>query len=373
MVVKKDKKTGTYIVDVSNGFNAVTNKRNRVIKRGIKTRKEAIEIENYLRISKLTDMPATKGVTMDILFKIMEEEDKKANRKSSYVQTQQYNYNKHFKEYFKTAKIEKLTSQDVETFRQTLLDTGLSRNTVNKQIVLLKKILNVATSRNYLKKNPCTELKQLEVDKYKAEYWKPEDFTVFFSLFNNDESHYKLIFEFAFTTGMRIGEILALDWYDIDLKKGRINVSKTLVNIKGSTITNAPKTKAGTRYVTIHDRLVKHLSIWKDEQMNQLKSFVDDTNSLQIFQNTPEPINRYKVTNKYNTILKRTTKLKRIRIHDFRHSHVAFLLSRKANTTHISKRLGHSSNEVTYKLYGHLYEETQKEMSDMFDEIEYMV
>ncbi|MGY3779518.1 site-specific integrase [Isobaculum melis] len=62
------------------------------------------------------------------------------------------------------------------------------------------------------------------------------------------------------------------------------------------------------------------------------------------------------VTNKYNTILERTTKLKRIRIHDFRHSHIALLVENSEKEFPIKERLGHASIHPTYDTYGHLYQ-----------------
>ena len=87
MTVRKDKKTGTYTVDVSNGFNAVTNKRNRIIRKGIKTKKEAIQIENQLRVTNLDEQSALKGASLDTLYSIMVEEDLKRQAKDSYIET----------------------------------------------------------------------------------------------------------------------------------------------------------------------------------------------------------------------------------------------------------------------------------------------
>lgn len=374
MTIRKDNKTGTYTVDVSNGFNAVTNRRNRIIRKGLKTKKEAIQLENHLRITNLDEQPALRGATLDTLYSIMVTEDLKRDAKASYIETQERNYNKHFKKYFEVARIEKLTYKDMETFRQSLLDKKvnnksdktLSNNTVNKQMILMHKLMKIACKHGYIKENPCQYLTKLPIEKKTVSYWQPHEFKLFMSLFKEDEEAYKLIFEVAYTTGMRIGEILALTWKDIDLELGIISVTKTMIQLKGKTITNSPKTKAGERDVTIHNQLVQHLQEWKTFQQKLLIKYSKDPDDLQVFQDVPEPINRFKVTKKYDLIRSRTTELKKIRIHDFRHSHVAFLISSDTEVINIAKRLGHSSDRITTELYGHLYTSKQKRMSDLF-------
>ncbi|MDT2832268.1 phage integrase SAM-like domain-containing protein [Vagococcus carniphilus] len=173
MTIRKDNKTGTYTVDVSNGFNAVTNRRNRIIRKGLKTKKEAIQLENHLRITNLDEQPALRGATLDTLYSIMVTEDLKRDAKASYIETQERNYNKHFKKYFEVARIEKLTYKDMETFRQSLLDKKvnnksdktLSNNTVNKQMILMHKLMKIACKHGYIKENPCQYLTKLPVEK----------------------------------------------------------------------------------------------------------------------------------------------------------------------------------------------------------------
>jgi hypothetical protein len=146
MTIRKDKATGTWIVDISDGFNPVTGKRNRFIKRQIKTRKEAIKLEQELRFTKFGDTSLT-GATIEMLYQIVVEEDKRSNRKESYLQTQEYNYNRHIKGYFEKAKIELLTYKELEVFRTSLTNKGLSNNTVNKLMIQLKKLLDVAVKQ----------------------------------------------------------------------------------------------------------------------------------------------------------------------------------------------------------------------------------
>jgi hypothetical protein len=145
MTVRKDKEKGTWIIDITNGKDPVTGKPNRIIKRNIPTRKEAIELENHLRVTQLGDNSFSSSImTMDMLYALVVETDTEEQRKESYMATQEYNYNRHIKEYFAKAKIEKLTHKELKTFRSSLSDKGLSNNTVNKLMIQMKKLLDVA-------------------------------------------------------------------------------------------------------------------------------------------------------------------------------------------------------------------------------------
>ena len=369
MAIRKDKVKGTWIVDISDGYNAVTGKRNRIIKRNIKTRKKAIELESNYRISHFGDYSNIKGASIDLLFQLMRLEDQKNQRKKSYIQTQDYNYRKHFELYFKDAVIENLGYKDIDTFREVLISKGLSNNTINKQMILMKKLLAVAVKEGFLSKNPCSELKKLAVKKKKMDYWTVKEFQHFLTLLEPDEYPYKLIFKVAFSTGMRIGELLGLTWEDIDLRIQTIYVNKTLIHLKGRTILNDPKTDSSIRYITIHDSLVKELKTWKNKQNELLSSFTNNTDQLQVFQYVPNIISRYMVYRKYEAIITRTNQLQRIRIHDLRHSHVAFLIENGEKEFPIKQRLGHASIQTTYDTYGHLYPSKQKSMSDKLNDL----
>ena len=105
--------------------------------------------------------------------------------------------------------------------------------------------------------------------------------------------------------------------------------------------------------------------------------YCEDPNTLQLFQFIPEPLNEFRVKRAFDKVMARTTKLRKIRIHDFRHSHVALLIENeespyviKENEESpyvIKERLGHKSIKTTYNTYGHLYPNRQKSLSDKLD------
>lgn len=135
------------------------------------------------------------------------------------------------------------------------------------------------------------------------------------SLFEVEEYPYQLFFKVAFSTGMRKGELLALTWKDVDFSRQTINVNKTLVRLPdGQMSFHPPKTKSGYRSITIHKSLTQELQAWRDKQRELLTPYCEDTNTLQLFQYIPEPLNEFRVKRAFDKAMSRTDELKEIRI-----------------------------------------------------------
>lgn len=376
MAIKKAK-NGTWTVDISDGFHPVTQKRIRIIRKGFKTKKEALDIEQHIRVVELKEKRFDFLVTTDMLFNILEEEDRQNNRKISYISTQKNNYERHIKPYFKDTNLNKLSYEHIFEFREYLKtkskkqngNSTLSPNTVNKIIILLKKIFDTGVRKSLIDKNPVDNLRKLPISKPTINFWSVEEFNEFRKLITNDEISYDLFFTIAFFTGMRMGEILALNWYDINLITSTIHVTKTAYFVNNTNHINSTKTRAGTRRITINNKLTAMLTGWKEKQVYLLKEFTTDTENLQIIQSTPIAITKNMVDKKFKQILARNNNLKKIRIHDLRHSHASLLINQGEDYLVVKERLGHASITTTIDTYSHLYPSKQKNLASKLDDI----
>lgn len=376
MTVKKSK-NGTWTVDISDGFHPVTQKRIRIIRKGFKTKKEALDIEQHIRVVELREKRFDFLVTTDMLFNILEEEDRQNNRKISYISTQRNNYERHIKPYFKDTNLNKLSYEHIFEFREHLKtkskkqnsNSTLSPNTVNKIMILLKKIFDTGVRKSLIDKNPVNNLRKLPISKPTINFWSVEEFNEFRKLITKDEISYDLFFTIAFFTGMRMGEILALNWYDINLITSTIHVTKTAYFVNNENHINSTKTRAGTRLITINNKLTEMLSDWKEKQEDILKEFTKDTESLQIIQSTPIVITKNMVDKKFKQILSRNNNLKKIRIHDLRHSHASLLINQGEDYLVVKERLGHASITTTIDTYSHLYPSKQKNLANKLGDI----
>lgn len=376
MTVKKAK-NGTWTIDISDGFHPVTKKRIRIIRKGFKTKKEALDVEQHIRVVELREKRFDFLVTIDMLFNILEEEDLQNNRKISYISTQKNNYERHIKPYFKDTNLNKLSYEHIFEFREHLKtkskkqnsNATLSPNTVNKIMILLKKIFDTGVRKSLIDKNPVNNLRKLPISKPTISFWSVEEFKEFRKLITNDEISYDLFFTIAFFTGMRMGEILALNWYDVNLITSTIHVTKTAYFINNVNHINSTKTRAGTRLITINKKLTEMLTDWKEKQKDLLKEFTKDTESLQIIQSTPIAITKNMVDKKFKQILSRNNNLKKIRIHDLRHSHASLLINQGEDYLVVKERLGHASITTTIDTYSHLYPSKQKNLANKLDDI----
>ncbi|MDG3181934.1 tyrosine-type recombinase/integrase [Streptococcus suis] len=376
MVIRK-RNNGSWDVDVSNGYDPITLKQRRIIRKGYKTKKEAIEAETFLRTVELKKNKYGTKATIPLLYNLLKEEDVINQRKISYINTQENNYNKHIKDYFsKLNNVGKLTYEDIYEFREHLRkkraknsEKKLSTNTINKIMILLKKILDVGIRKGYYTQNPVNQLKKLPIVKPQIKYWTIQEFHQFHKLFTVEEYHLKLLFTVLYFTGMRLGEALALTWEDIDLNINTIFVTKSIYTKDKVSHISTTKTRAGTRRIILNKKLITELETWKEKQFNLLKAFTKEPLKLKIFQNSPVILTKDSIEKQYKKILSRDRQLKKIRIHDFRHSHASLLINQGEDYHIVKERLGHASITTTIDTYSHLYPSKQKDLAEKLDDL----
>ncbi|HEL2730566.1 TPA: tyrosine-type recombinase/integrase [Streptococcus suis] len=376
MAIRKGK-DGNWIVDISNGFDPITLKQRRLVRKGYKTKKEATEAEHYLRSVELKERFYGAKISVSMLYELLKEEDSINCRKISYINTQDNNYNRHIKDYFsKVDNVGKLTYEDIYQFREHLKqkvaqnsNKPLNTNTINKIMILLKKIFDVGLRKGYYATNPVKLLKKLPIDKTKMQFWTVEEFQRFLTLFEPEEYNIKLLFTVLFFTGLRLGEALALTWQDIDFSSNTIHITKSIYVNKGISHISTTKTKAGTRRIIINKKLSQELQHWQEHQKHLLGQFTSDSLTLQVFQSNPLTITKNAIEKQYKKILERDDTLKKIRIHDFRHSHASLLINQGEDYLVVKERLGHASITTTIDTYSHLYPSKQKALADKLDDL----
>lgn len=373
MTISKVK--GKYKVDVSFGVDPITGKRIRKKLYGIDTLAKAKIIESELRQTDTTKLMKDRNtITFEQLAELFFEQTKHEH-KPSYNYSKQANFKSHLLPYFKNADVRNISRSHIREFREELIDnSNLSYNTINKIILLLKKIFDVAVDEEIIDTNPCFKIKNLRIEKKEMEFWTPDEFSQFLDYLkeeNSKENCFELIFYTLFFTGMRIGELLALTWNDIDFNRREIIINKNVSQIKGQTVVSTPKTKSSIRRISIHSKLANMLKFWKKEQEVLFINKFDlpHGNTTQVFQFKLMETTRFHVRKKMDVIYRHHPDLKKIRIHDFRHSHVALLIDNREELVTIKERMGHSSITTTIDVYGHLFPNRQQEMADRLNDL----
>ena len=170
---------------------------------------------------------------------------------------------------------------------------------------------------------------------------------------------YKLLFMLLLETGMRIGELLALRWEDINITKREIHICRT--KCKNGQEFSEPKTTAGNRYVPIiFDKLLARLKDQRTEDgIIKLSGYV--------FQNrNGGAISYFRVLECWKHICKLTGIEKNI--HTFRHTCATLLLERGVPVAETSRILGHADATITYKMYVHAIPNYNQKIIEMFNQ-----
>lgn len=369
------KKENGYFVDVSLGIDPISGKQRR--KRiTVSTKKEAQQIESkYLRLYHENKLTTNSDLTLKDIYEIYEEKYTQ-NLKPSYKQTQERIFKNYIEPYFKNTQIKLIKKQQIYDFQQFLLTSKpkrketLSNKTINMIIIHLQKLFNVAIKEGLSYENPCNQIDKLKVQKKEIDFWTLDEFTTFISHIDKNKPFLKVFYQFAFFTGMRAGEMIALTWSDIDFYNQTVRINKSAKLINGNYVTTTPKTESSNRYITINTKITAMLKKWQEIQPKLLiDNFQNiDSDKLLVFQYSEKhPSSDYYSKQIKKIIVKNNLNLKPIRLHDFRHSHVALLIHNNEKNTTIKERLGHSSITTTIDTYGHLYPNSQKSMSDKFD------
>jgi phage integrase family protein len=164
-------------------------------------------------------------------------------------------------------------------------------------------------------------------------------------------------------TGLKRGELLGLEWSDIDFKNKTISVSKTLVTINGKLSTQSPKTKRSARTISLDDSTIQILKEWKLEQKKLFFKFgVKPTNI--VITNTKGGYFDFAHFRDELRYFLGKHKLKQFSVHSLRHTHASLLFEAGIEPKTISDRLGHSNIQTTLDMYTHLNDKQRSDVAD---------
>ena len=240
--------------------------------------------------------------------------------------------------------------QDVQTFVFRKLNEGLSHKTIKDILIVLKMILRFGA------KNQMTEYRQIDI-KFPTERDKH-------SIDILNRSHQKQIMEYirlhftfknlgiyiCLSAGMRIGEICALTWDDLDVENGIIHVRKTIQRIYvieehrkyTEVILDTPKTKNSIREIPMTKNLLK--------MIRPIKKIVNG--NFYVLTNEPKPTEPRTYRNYYKQFMQ-SLGLPLIKFHGLRHSFATRCIESKCDYKTVSVLLGHSNISTTLNLYVH--------------------
>jgi len=293
------------------------------------------------------------------------------NLKASTYRNKTFLIDKHIRSEIGSYKLKTITPNLLNGVIVKKVKEGYSKKYIASILNYIKLMFRYSVHPSgFLKNDPAILLTLPRIEEKQQEriHLTHDEINLIYSEFKKSE--YKVVFEIGYHTGMRIGEVLALQWSYVDLKKGEIRVEKSLSYIeKGEYELTSPKSKSSIRTIKIGKKLIKLL---KEKRNNQ----IEDKFKYGRFYNQ----NDFVCTRKGGeqlvlaTIKSFCTKIKKnyninFSFHKIRHTHATMLIEAGANIKDVQARLGHNQISVTMDTYAHVTEKMSNETVELFEKI----
>lgn len=319
-------------------------------KRGFASRAEAEAWES--------DYKATRGQSMAMKFsdflKIYEDDMRPRIRETTWA-TKKHIIRTKIEPYFGRIRMEDIRSIDIVRWQNKLMEAKRPNGgaysptylrTINNQVTA---IFNHATRYYGLYPNPAVKtMKMGAKEAGEMSFWTKDEYLRFSEAMLEKPMSY-LMFEILYWTGVREGELLALTPGSFDLKRLEMYITASYHRLGGRDLITDPKTPKSVRTIKIPGFL-------GDEIEEYLEDNPDIGHDERMFKATKHYLAHE---------MKRgcaQTGVKRIRIHDLRHSHVSLLIDMGFSALAIAERMGHEATDITFR-YAHLFPNVQEEMA----------
>lgn len=278
----------------------------------------------------------------------------------STVRGYKVNFDKHTIPYIGHILVQKLTGVEIQNMYTQLSKTGLSPRSVHYVHTTLHEVLEYAYKTRLISLNPANFVSAPKQAKYKAEVYNTDEVTKLLSCAKGTDMEIPLMIDLE--TGLRRGELLALKWSDINWEARTLIVQRNLVCIDGEYKFGSPKTKSGNRKLLLSESLIEKLRQHRVKQTEirlQLGATYQN-NDLVCCRDDGNPYHTGSFSHKFANLLKKHG-LKRIRLHDIRHTNATLMLENGIPAKIASERLGHSGIAITLDTYSHVSPIMQKD------------
>jgi site-specific recombinase, phage integrase family len=275
-------------------------------------------------------------------------------------------------ETFGDLKLREVSVADVDNFKIWLLTdelnggSGYSQSYASLVFGMFRKTLDKAVERNFLEYNISKKVKAIPKGKQIVPYWTRTEFELVLQQICLDDVYEHLCFVMLYlyyTTGIRVNEGTALFWSDVSFGQHQLRIHHMLeVQSRTKFIRKEyKKTDDGKRIIELDDTTIDVLMQWREIQtqigLGKENDFIFTYDGYLMIKST---INR--IISRYAEL----AGIRRIQHKGLRHSHASYVLNElKASILALSKRLGHSSPEITLRHYAHLYSGADKEIAQL--------
>ena len=352
MAAFKNKENGTWYVQFR--YTDWKGERQQKLKRGFATKKEAQAWEREFLMEKQADI----NMSFESFVGLYEKDIKPKIKLNTWI-TKESIIKQKILPYFQKRKLSEITAKDIIDWQNEIRELTdchgrpLSKTYLKTVHNQLSAIFNHAIRYYGLQINPAQKAGNMGVEEKKEMlFWTKDEYTKFSeAMMDKPISYYA--FEMLYWCGIREGELLALTPADFNFDRGTVSINKSYQRINKQDVITTPKTPKSIRVI----QMPKFLC---EEIQDYFKMFYSLDSDGRIFPISKNYLHREMARGS------KATGVKRIRIHDLRHSHVSLLIDMGFTALAIADRVGHESIDITFR-YAHLFPTRQIEMADKLD------
>jgi integrase len=248
--------------------------------------------------------------------------------------------------------LQRLTPGHLNTVYADLLERGLSARTVLHVHATIRRALADATRWGLVPRNVALLASPPRPARPELQVWTAADLRSFLAHVDDDRLY--ALWLLAASTGMRRGEVLGLQWPDVDLARARVAVRRSLVTVGHQVVVSEPKTAKGRRSVALDPATVATLKAWRKVQATERLAWGPAwTDSGLVFtREDGRPLHPREVTRAFTRHVL-AAGLPIIRLHDLRHTHATLALAAGVHPKVVQERLGHANIAITLDTYSH--------------------
>ena len=370
--IKKKNGATVYRANVYLGVDQVTGKKAKTSVTG-RTRKEVKQKAKHAQDDfKSNGCTVTKVVPVKNYQELAElwlDSYQLTVKPQTFIATKRMLYN-HLIPIFGTLKLSRLSVSYIQSFIN-----DLSTQLVHYAVVhsINRRVLQYGVALQLLPFNPARDIilpKQPKRENKAIKFIAPEDLKTLMGYM--EKLAYKkygyyfdyVLYSVLLATGCRFGEVVALEWSDIDLENGTISISKNYSRLLD--LIGTPKSKAGVRAISIDKKTVNMLRLYKNRQRQLYMESGVCVSSVVFATPTKEYQN---MATRQDALDRRCTEIgiPRFTFHAFRHTHASLLLNAGISYKELQYRLGHATLAMTMDIYSHLSAEKEKEAVSYFE------
>jgi integrase len=270
--------------------------------------------------------------------------------------------------YFNDIEIQKVTTMEIEKYYKHLQEKciskknkkGLSANTVHRHHVILSAVFKYAKTNRLIAFNVCEVVTLPRKQKYKAKIYTDEEVKILIDKIEGTKI--EILTHLAVGLGLRLSEICGLTWEKIDFERSYIYIDRARVRDTKGTMDKDTKNESSTRNIKIPNVLLIILDNFKkrkEEMYSKMGQELNNTDYV-ITKDDGKVLHPSTLSHMFSDFLL-INELKKIRLHDLRHTNISLLLRNKVDLKVVQRRGGWSNMKTMFDTYAHILEEMEEE------------